>query len=297
MSSEPDSFSPLASVVFLGIADFARKPVSEQARLRSQIDAAVATAIAALDEADRVVLDAPDGAAIVVLGNPPAALQAAQRVLAARLDVPLGVGINHGPVRLATGARNDSRLMGDGIDAATTIASFAPPNGVLVSRSYRDALSAWAPYLAEELHPAGVFTDSRIRAHELFSPDSAALRATGRRQLAVAALACMAILALGVGARFALHSYLEARQPALLEFDSRPPSEIYVDGVLMGKTPALARLQVPPGEHTIEFRSGKFPPYTVEVDLAPGEQMRIKHAFASPPQKRRSVLDRLKFWQ
>ena len=297
MSSESDSFSPLASVVFLGVADFTRKSVSEQARLRAQLDAAVAAGIAMLNEQDRVVLDAPDGAAIVVLGNPPAALHAAQRVLAARSDIPLGVGINHGPVKLATGARNDSWLMGDGIDAAGIIAGFAPPNGVLVSRSYRDALSAYAPTLAEELHPAGVFTDSRIRAHELFSPDSAALRAKGRRQLGVAALACMAILALGVGARFALQSYIEARQPALLEFESRPPSEIYVDGVLMGKTPALSRLQVRPGEHTIELRSGKFPPYIVEVDLAPGEQMRVKHSFGNPAPKRRTLLNRLKFWQ
>lgn len=297
MSSESDSFSPLASVVFLGIADFTRKSVNEQARLRSQIDDAVAAGIAVLNEQDRLVLDAPNGAAIVVLGNPPAALRAAQRVLATPCGMPLGLGINHGPVRLATGARNDSWLMGDGIDAAGIIAGFAPPDGILVSRSYRDALSAHAPTLAEELHPAGVFTDSHIRAHELFSPDSAALRATGRRQLVIGALAAMAILALGVGARFALHSYIEARQPALLEFDSRPPSEIYVDGVLMGKTPALSHLQVSPGEHTIEVRSGKFPPHIVEVDLAPGEQLRVKHAFGSPPQKRRSLLNRLKFWQ
>ena len=297
MSSEPDSFSPLASVVFLGIADFARKPVGEQARLRTQIDAAVAAGIAVIDEQDRVVLDAPDGAAIVVLGNPPGALHAARRALTTRTDVPMGVGINHGPVKLATGARNDSWLMGDGIEAAGIIAGFAPPGGVLVSRSYRDALIAHAPQLAEELHPAGVFTDTRIRSHELFSPDSAALRAKGRRQFMVAALACAAILAFGAGARFALQSYLEARQPAMLEFDSRPPSEIYVDGVLKGKTPALSRLPVPPGAHTIEFRSGKFPPYIVEVDLAPGEQMRVKHSFAAPVQKRRTLIDRLKFWQ
>lgn len=297
MSSETDSFSPLASVVFLGIPDFARKPVSEQTRLRLQIDAAVATGTAVLNEEDRVVLDAPDGAAIVVLGNPPGALQAAQRALAAHTDVPMGVGINHGPVKLATGARNDSWLMGDGIEAAGIIAGFAPPSGLLVSRSYRDALSVCAPHLAEELHPAGVFTDSRIRSHELFSPDSAALRAKGRRQLVAGALVCVAILALGVGARFALQNLIESRLPALLEFDSRPPGEIYVDGVLKGKTPALSRLQVPPGEHTIEIRSGKFPPYVVEVDLAPGEQMRVKHSFPVPAKKRRALFDRLKFWQ
>jgi len=297
MSSESDSFSPLVSVVFLGIADFTRKPVNEQARLRAQIDAAVSAGIAGLREEDRVVLDAPDGAAIVVLGNLPGALQAAQRALATRIDVPLGVGINYGPVALATGVYNDSLLKGDSIEAAGIIAGFAPPNGLLVSRAYRDALTAEAPHLAEELHAAGIFTDARIRSHELFSLDSAALRATGRRQLLLGALACVTILALGVGARSALQSLVESRQPAWLQFDIRPPGEILVDGVLKGKTPALSRLPVPPGAHTIEIRSGKYPPHVLQVDLSPGEQMLVKHSFPVPAQKRQTLTDRLKSWQ
>jgi hypothetical protein len=297
MSSESDSFSPLVSVVFLGIAGLVRNSVSEQARLRSQIDAAVAAGIAGLNEEDRVVLDSPDGAAIVVLGSPAAALHAAQRAMAARGNMPLGAAINHGPVALASGAYHDTLLVGDAIEAAATIAGAAQPDILLVSRSYRDALAAEAPHLAEKLHPAGVFTDARVRAHELFSPDSATLRAKARRQFMFGALACVAILSLGVGARIALQSYLQSRQPAVLEFDVRPPADIHVDGVLKGRTPALSRLQVSPGVHSIEIRSGKFPPHIIQVDLAPGEQMQLKHSFITPAQKRPTLLDRLKFWQ
>jgi len=60
----------LASVVFLKIQEFARRPVQEQARLRAQLEAVVAVSSAELALASRIVLDAADGAAIVVLGDP-----------------------------------------------------------------------------------------------------------------------------------------------------------------------------------------------------------------------------------
>ena len=298
MSSETESFSPLASVVFLGVPGFAHKPVNEQARLRAQVDAAFAAASLQLNEADRIVLDAADGVAVVVLGNPRGALQAAQFSLAAAAGVTLGVGINHGPVTLVAGERNESRLMGDGIDAAISIAGFAPPGGLLISRSFRDALAENAPDLAAGFHGAGTFTDARVRAHELLSLEGAGRRGETRRFISFAALVCVGILALGVGARFALQSLVESRQPAFLLFDIRPQGEIYVDGVMKGKTPAVTRLQVAAGAHTIEVRHGKFPSFVTEVNLNPGEQFQVKHSFTAPATKKsRGLLERLKFWQ
>ena len=297
MSSETDCFSPLASVVFVGIPGFAHQPVTEQVRLRAQVDEAIAAAAMPLNEADRFVLDAADGSAVVVLGNPRNALLAAERALAATAGVPLGMGINHGPVTLAAGERNASRLIGDGIDAAISIAAFAPPGELLISRSFRDALAESAPALAARFHGAGTYTDVHVRAHELFSLDGAALRAQTRRLFLFAALASAGILALGVGARLALQSLVEARQPAFLVFDIRPQGEIFVDGVMKGKAPTVTRLQVAAGTHAIEVRNGKFPPFTTEVNLSPGEQLQVKHSFTAPTaQKRHGLLERLKFW-
>ena len=102
---------------------------------------------------------------------------------------------------------------------------------------------------------------------------------------------------MGAGARFVLQSLVESRQPAFLIFDIRPQGEIYVDGVMKGKAPAVTRLQVAAGVHTIELRNGKFPPFVTEVELSPGEQMQVKHSFAAPAaQKRRGLMERLKFW-
>src|SRR5258706_10078901 len=78
----------LASVVFLKIQEFARRPVQEQARLRAQLEAVVAVTAAELALASRIVLDAADGAAIVVLcdprGAPPLAGRARAPPAAAR---------------------------------------------------------------------------------------------------------------------------------------------------------------------------------------------------------------------
>ncbi len=298
MSSQTDSFRPLASVVYLGIPGFTRKSVGEQAKIRTQMDDAVAAAASVLNEADRIILDAPDGAAIVVLGNAQGAMDAAERAIATTADAAIGVGINHGPVRLSGGEGDGSRLLGDGIDAAASIAGVANPGELLVSRSFRDALAEHAPQRATLFHHAKTFTDAQVRAHELFSKDVVASRTRSRRLVWLAALACVTILALGVGARFALESLVEARQPAFLVFDIRPSGEIYLDGEMKGKTPAITRLQVAAGRHTIEVRNSKYPPFITEVSLSPGEQMQVKHSFIAPAaQKRRGLLERLKFWQ
>ena len=75
--------SIVASVVFLRIQDFARRPASEQARLRAQLEAVVAVTSAELDAETRIVLEASDGAAVVLLRDPVGALRLAQRALSA----------------------------------------------------------------------------------------------------------------------------------------------------------------------------------------------------------------------
>jgi len=298
MSSETEAFRPLASVVFLVIPGFAHKAAAEQAKLRAQLDAAIAAASMLLNEADRIILEALDGAAMVVLADLRGALRAAQNTVADSAGVPFGVGVNHGPVTLIAGEGGESRLMGDGIDAAMRIGAFAPVGSLLVSRSFRDALEKNAPDLALQFQPAGTFTDAHVRAHELFSFDDAESRARNRRRMGWVMLACAGILALGVGARFALQSLVESRQPAFLVFEIRPQGEIFIDGVSKGRATAVTRLQVAAGAHTVEVRHGRFPPFVTEVNLNPGEQVQLKHSFVVPAAKKsRGFLEGFKFWQ
>src|SRR2546423_14188391 len=199
----------LASVVFLKIEECARRPVQEQARLRAQLEAVVAVTAAELAPASRIVLDAADGAAIVVLGDPKGALQLAARALAATAaGLPLCVGVNHGGVQMATSGRHDDGLIGDGIAVAASVAEFASPSRLLMSRSFRDAMADASPGLESGLFPAGVFTDAGLRTHELFSPDG---RVAERRRTRFVALSVAAVIGL-VGAGIAARGSAEGHQ-------------------------------------------------------------------------------------
>jgi len=191
----------LASVVFLKIQEFARRPVQEQARLRAQLEAVVAVSSAELALASRIVLDAADGAAVVVLGDPRGALHLAGRALAATVaGLPLCIGVNHGAVQMAS-ARDDDGMIGDGIAVAASVAEFASPARLLMTRSFRDAMADAAPGLESGLFPAGVFTDAGLRTHELFSPDGRVAERRRTRFFALAVAAVIGLVGAGVAAR------------------------------------------------------------------------------------------------
>jgi hypothetical protein len=202
-------FSIHASVVFLRIEDFARRPATEQARLRAQLQAVVAVTAAEMPPASRLVLDAGDGAAIVVLDDACGALRLAERALAATaVGLPLSAGINHGALQLA-GRKGGEGMTGDGIAVAAAVAAFAAPSRLLASRAFRDALAEAAPGREAALGPAGTFTDPGLRAHELFSPSERACARRSRRYAAAAVLLAFALVGTGIAVR----SSTEERQP------------------------------------------------------------------------------------
>ncbi|HYT86292.1 MAG TPA: hypothetical protein VEK81_07650 [Burkholderiales bacterium] len=195
----------LASVVFLKIQEFARRPVQEQTRLRAQLEAVVAVTAAELAPAGRIVLDAADGAAIVVLSDPRGALRLAERALSATAaGLPLCIGVNHGAVQVASGGRGAEGMTGDGISVAASVAEFASPTRLLLSRSFREALADAAPGLDSGLFAAGVFTDAGLRTHELFSPDRHAAERRRKRLIVLGATAVILIVGAGVAVRVSL---------------------------------------------------------------------------------------------
>jgi len=192
----------LASVVFLKIQEFARRTVQEQTRLRAQLEAVVAVTAAELSLENRVVLDAADGTAIVVLGDPGGCLRLAERAIAATAaGLPLCIGVNHGAVQMAPDGRGDDGMIGDGIAVAANIAEFASPSRVMISRSFRNALAYAQPGAEASLYPAGVHTDAGLRRYELFTPDRAAAGRRKRRRAALGAAAAVVLLGAGIAAR------------------------------------------------------------------------------------------------
>ena len=190
----------LASVVFLKIQEYARRPVQEQARLRAQLEAVLAVTLADLPPENRIVLDAADGTAVAVLADPGEALRLAERALPAMAaGLPLCIGINHGTVQMASGGENG--MIGDGIAVAASVAEFASPSRVLISRSFRDALADITPGLQAGFFPAGVFTDGGLRTHELYFPDRQAAGRRQRRLIALGAAAVIGLVGAGIAAR------------------------------------------------------------------------------------------------
>ena len=201
--------SVVASVVFLRIQDFARRPASEQARLRAQLEAVIAVTAADLDAARRIVLEASDGAALVLLEDPIGALRLAQRALtASAAGLPLSAGLNHGSLQLS-GRKGAEAMTGDGIAVAASIADFAPASQLFASRSFRDALAAAAPGREVSLVRAGSFKDGGLRDHEVFALDERAVR---RRELRYTAAAMMLVIAC-IGGGFAARITAESDKP------------------------------------------------------------------------------------
>lgn len=190
-----------ASVVFLKIQDFARRPATEQARLRAQLQAVVAVTAAEIPPASRIVLDAADGAAVVVLDDPRGALHLGSRALSAvAVGLPLSAGLNHGALQLA-GRKGGEGMTGDGIAVAAAVAAFAPPARLLASRAFRNALAEAAPGQEAALTHAGTFSDPGLRTHELFKPDERAPARRSLRYSAIAALLAVALLGGGIAWR------------------------------------------------------------------------------------------------
>ena len=202
--NSPNAAANLASVVFLKIQEFARRPAQEQARMRAQLEAVVAVTTADLRPSSWIALDAADGIAIAVLADPEGALRLAERSLtAAAAGLPLCVGVNHGAVQVTSGGRGVDGMTGDGIAVAASVAEFAASTRVLISRSFRDALADASPSLDAGLSPAGVFTDAGLRTHELFFPDKGAAGRKQRRLIAAGMAAAVILVGTGIGARAA----------------------------------------------------------------------------------------------
>jgi hypothetical protein len=211
MAASPRS-SIYASVVFLRIQDFARRPATEQARLRAQLQAVVAVTAAEIPPAGRAVLDAADGAAIVVLDHPHRALRLAERALnAVAAGLPLSAGLNHGALQLA-GRKDADGMTGDGIAVAAAVAAFAGPSRLLASRAFRDALADAAPGSEAALAPAGTLTDAGLRSHEVFTPSRRAAERRHQRYVAVAFVMAVCLIAGGIAMRSSA-----PKQPAFVD--------------------------------------------------------------------------------
>lgn len=166
----------LCSAVFLDIAQYTINAMTQQVRQKTHLDQLILDAIKDVDENDRIVVDTGDGAAICFLSDPEQAMFAAlnlRDVLIAEGEhsaIPLRVriGINLGPVRVVTAASGQMSPVGDGINTAQRVMSFAAPNQILVTRQFYDVIACLSQEYAKLFQYSGRRTDKHGREHAVY---------------------------------------------------------------------------------------------------------------------------------
>jgi hypothetical protein len=277
----PSAANPVfANVAVLRIPGFDAKTVSDQAALKELLERAAREALGGIGAEERVVLDADDGLAVVLFGDPARALRFAQSFGRDAYGLNVQAGLNHGPLAL-TSRSGDSRVFGDGLAAAFAAARFASPGQVLLTREFAQMLGRRNPEKAAELTSAGDFTDTHVRQHTFYTPDPRRGKMHRRRMWIYGFGGVMAILLLGAGAREA-KIRLTPPPPAVLVFQVKPRGEVVVDGMLRGRIPALTELELPPGKHIVRIQNAPAPVYETTLDLKPGERRVLTHTFVAP---------------
>jgi class 3 adenylate cyclase len=178
----------VCSVLFLDIVEYSRMSVAEQLDFKQRFNQALSRALEQVAARDRVVLDTGDGAAVTFLGDPEDALFAAMAFRDATRLLPVRLGVNLGPVRLMKDVNGQINMIGDGINVAQRIMSFAVPNQLLVSRSFYEVVSCLSRDYASLFHYEGARTDKHVRAHEVYAvgADMPAARRVAETALRVA---------------------------------------------------------------------------------------------------------------
>jgi len=172
----------ICSVVFVDLVGYSKKSVAEQISVKERFQTLLAESLKDVAVNERIILDTGDGAAMSFLGDPEDALFVAMNLRdamstsdatdgAAGRDDDEGIiciGINLGPVKLVRDINGHPNIIGDGINVAQRIMSFAKPGQVVVSRSYFDVVSVISEAYAKLFQYEGSRTDKHVREHEIY---------------------------------------------------------------------------------------------------------------------------------
>ncbi|MEO8384245.1 MAG: TonB family protein [Betaproteobacteria bacterium] len=170
MAAEPSSRTLVLSVVAIDLVGFSRESVADQVALKSNFNEVLLRAITNIATADRIVLDTGDGVAIGFLGDPEDALYVAMYMhFNINRDRPaIRIGVNLGPVKLATGAGGHPNIIGDGINVAERIMTFAEPGQLAASRPFFEVMSRMSGQYKSLFQHVGVRTDNQVRDHDVY---------------------------------------------------------------------------------------------------------------------------------
>ncbi len=168
--------SMIATVLFFDVVGYTKQSVSKQIELKGQFNKLVSEFIKDIDESQRIILDTGDGAAIGFLQHPEHAIEVAMQFRHAVTankhgdypELKVRMGIHLGPVNIVKDMNGQSNMVGDGINDAQRIMSFAKADHIYISRPYYDVVSRLTAEYAELFKYRGVEKDKHGREHQVY---------------------------------------------------------------------------------------------------------------------------------
>ena len=253
-ATQLDRQTRMAAVVFADIVGFSKKSVPAQLAAKEELARLLQRLVTPYPASSRIVLDTGDGAAVGFLVSPEYALSLTLRLRRELDGAPddsllrsgdLRLGINLGPLKVVTDVNGHPNMVGEGINSAERIMSFAAPGETTASRSFQEAVFYLDASFQTLFEPLGLRADKHGREHEVFRLSASAgaidaalqsLRVVGRTTTAVATstprsrsvgaglIAAVAIVGVGIGAWVAWPSRQGTRElPAATSAAPREP--------------------------------------------------------------------------
>ncbi|HEY8607367.1 MAG TPA: adenylate/guanylate cyclase domain-containing protein [Noviherbaspirillum sp.] len=166
----------IGSVLFIDIVGYSMRTVPDQLEMKELFNRLLADAVHNVAASERIMVDTGDGAGIAFLGDPEDALFAALTLRDAVDDGTVGLGepgfvrmgINLGPLKIVRDINGHTNMIGDGVNDAQRVMSFAEPGQVMVSHSYYDIISRFSRDYTQLFVYEGTRHDKHVREHEVY---------------------------------------------------------------------------------------------------------------------------------
>jgi hypothetical protein len=165
-----------ATVLFFDVIGYTKQPVNKQIEIKKQFNRLVSDCLKQLGKSERIILDTGDGAAIGFMQHPEDALKVAMQfrntISANQHDdypeLKVRIGIHLGPISIVKDMNGQSNMVGDGINDAQRVMSFAGTDQVYISRSYFDFISRLSSEYTSLFHYQGALPDKHGREHPVY---------------------------------------------------------------------------------------------------------------------------------
>jgi class 3 adenylate cyclase len=167
----------IGSVLFIDIVGYSLRTVPDQLAMKELFNQLLSDAVQNVAPSDRIMVDTGDGAGIAFLGDPEDALftalslrDAIDHGRTAAVGEPgfVRMGINLGPLKIVRDINGHTNMIGDGVNDAQRVMSFAEPGQVMVSHSYLDIISRFSRDYQQLFIYEGTRQDKHVREHEVY---------------------------------------------------------------------------------------------------------------------------------